>query len=429
MRNIRYKELLAAWQKKVGAIPGAISTSFGAMKRGPGGMPIAVDVMGDKLEMILKAVDALKKEIAEKKGTFDITDDFRRGKREFDITLKPAAAKYGITLIDAARQIQSAFYGGEALRIQSGKDDVKVKVKYPIRSGRDSIEAFKKMRIRDSAGNMIPVLTVVKVSLAQGESIIRRKDRMRKVAVRSDVDKLKGNANDIIEELERKFLPELEKRYGVTCDVTGQQEQTRDSLGALFFFFPIALFGIYFVIASMFKSYIQPMVIMTTIPFGMMGAIIGHIIFGKDLAIFSLFGMVALAGIVVNDAIVFIECANNRLEVGETLMTALREAGKRRFRAIMLTTMTTFAGLMPIIFEKSMQAAYLKPMAISIAFGVLFATIITLVLIPCLMVVLNDIRRFAHYLLRGEWPSREQVEHRAPTENKHTANRKQKSRI
>jgi multidrug efflux pump subunit AcrB len=371
--------------------------------------------MGDDLTMILKAADDLKNEIAAKKGTFDVTDDFRRGKREFSITLKPAAAKHGITLMDVARQIQGAFYGGEALRIQSGKDDVKVKVKYPIRSGRDSVECFKKMRIRDAAGNMIPVVSVVEMKLTQGESIIRRKNRMRKVFVSSDIDKQKGNANDIIKELEKEFIPKLEKRYGVICSVAGQQEQTRDSLGALFFLFPIALFGIYFVIASMFKSYIQPMVIMTTIPFGMMGAVIGHIVFGMNLSIFSIFGMVALAGIVVNDAIVFIECSNNRLETGESLMTALREAGKRRFRAIMLTTMTTFAGLMPIIFERSMQAAYLKPMAISIAFGVLFATFITLLLIPCLLMILNDIRRLGHYLLRGEWPTRERVEHRAKT--------------
>ncbi|MCK5843252.1 MAG: efflux RND transporter permease subunit, partial [Victivallales bacterium] len=412
-RNIHFKKLVVAWQKETGIIPGAISTSFGQIQRGPGGMPIAVDVMGDDLSMILKAADDLKREIASKKGTFDISDDFRRGKREFSISLKPAAAKHGITLMDVANQVQGAFYGGEALRVQSGKDDIKIKVKYPIRSGRDSVDSFKKMRIRDAAGNMIPVVSIVKMKLEQGESIIRRKNRMRKVYVASDIDNRKGNANDIIKDLEKNIIPKLEKRYGVVCSVTGQQEQTRDSLDALFLLFPIALFGIYFVIASMFKSYIQPMVIMTTIPFGMMGAVIGHLIFGMNLAIFSLFGMVALAGIVVNDAIVFIECANNRLETGESLMIALREAGKRRFRAIMLTTMTTFAGLMPIIFERSMQAAFLKPMAISIAFGVLFATFITLLLIPCLLVILNDIRRLGYYVAYGRWPTREEVEHRA----------------
>jgi multidrug efflux pump subunit AcrB len=189
--------------------------------------------------------------------------------------------------------------------------------------------------------------------------------------------------------------------------------ESRDSLGALIFLFPLAAFGIYFVIASIFKSYIQPIVIMTTIPFGMIGAIIGHFLFGIQFCIFSMFGMVALTGIVVNDAIVFIECFNMNLESGMKLFDALREAGKRRFRAILLTTLTTFSGLMPLILEKSTQAAYLKPMAASIAFGVLFATVITLVLIPCFIAIFNDFKRLIYYIFKGTMPSREAMEARS----------------
>jgi len=412
-RNILATDLATAWKDAAGDIPGAVSTSFSTIQKGPGGMPIAFDLMGEDKDALVKAADELAAEVNKKKGTYDVSTDYRMGKREFAIRLKPAAAKYGVTLADVAKHVQSGFFGKEALRIQIGRDDVKVKIKYPKSAGRDSVGFFKRIRVRNKLGDMIPLTSVADVSLVPGPSVIKRKYRMRKIRVESDVDKKIGNANEIIGDMEKSFIPELEKKYGVTCEIAGQQMESRDSLGALWLLFPIAMFGIYFIIASIFRSYIQPMIIMTTIPFGMVGAIIGHFIFMSNLCIFSMFGMVALAGIVVNDAIVFIECVNSNLAAGEKLFDALMNAGKRRFRAIMLTTLTTFAGLMPLILERSVQAAYLKPMAISIAFGVLFATGITLVLIPCFMVALNDLRRFAHYLLTGHRATREEVETRA----------------
>ena len=411
-RNIPYKELVSAWKEAIGEIPGAVSTSFGPFSHGPGGMPIAFDLMGEDIDMLLAASDKLIEKIRKQRGTYDVSSDYRYGKREFIITLKPAASRYGLTLSDVAMHVHNGFFGREALRIQSGKDDVRVKIKYP-EIERESVNFFKKLRIKTPDGSMVPFLTVANIKLSPGQSIIQRKDRMRKVEVSADVDKRKGNAKNIIEELEKSFIPALEKDYGIDISVGGQQAESRDSLGALLLLFPIALFGIYFIIASIFRSYIQPIVIMTTIPFGMIGAVIGHIVFMVNLCIFSMFGMIALAGIVVNDAIVFIECVNTRLGEGDPLFVALREGGKRRFRAIMLTTLTTFAGLMPIILERSMQAAYLKPMAISIAFGVLFATVITLVLIPCFMAILNDFRRGVHYIFTKKWISREEVESRS----------------
>lgn len=412
-RNIPYKELVTAWQKECGDIPGAVATSFGQFKHGPGGMPIAFDLKGTNSENLLLASDDLMEMINTKQGTYDVTSDFRNGKREFKITLKPSASRHNFTLDDIARHVQNGFFGKETLRIQNGKDDVKVQIKFPREDGRDSVKFFKKIRIQNSNGDMIPLLSVANIELGPGQSIIRRKDRMRTIKITADVDKRKGNAREIIRDLEVSFLPKLENKYGIVCEVGGEQAETRDSLGSLFLLFPIALFGIYFIIASIFRSYIQPIVIMTTIPFGMVGAIIGHFVFMENLCIFSMFGMIALAGIVVNDAIVFIECVNSNLESGETLFVSLREGGKRRFRAIMLTTLTTFSGLMPIILEKSMQAAYLKPMAISIAFGVLFATIVTLILMPCFIAILNDIRRFAHHFIFSEWVEREEVETRS----------------
>ena len=412
-RGILAKDLVTAWESAAGDIPGAVATSFSIIQKGPGGMPIAFDLMGDDKDVLAKAADELAAEINKKRGTYDVSTDYHAGKREFSLTLKPAATKYGITLADVARHVQSGFFGDESLRIQIGRDDVKVKVKYPRSAGRDSVGFFERIRVRSKTGEMIPLRSVANMKLVPGASAIRRKYRMRTVRVSADVDKKLGNANEIISDLEQNFIPQLERKYGVTNKISGQQMESRDSLGALWKFFPIALFGIYFIIASIFRSYIQPVIIMTTIPFGMVGAVLGHIMFMSNLCIFSMFGMVALAGIVVNDAIVFIERFNQNMEEGKRFFPALIDSGKRRFRAIMLTTLTTFAGLMPLILERSAQAAFLKPMAISIAFGVLFATGITLVLMPCFIAVLNDARRGASFLVTGRLPEREEVESRA----------------
>ena len=411
-RNIYYKDIVLLWQKETGPIPGAIYTSFGKRQHGPGGMPIAINLMGNNLDNMLKAADELANEIKNKEGTFDVSSDFRHGERQFKIFLKPDASRYGLTLEDIAKHVHSGFFGRETIRFQRGKDDVKVMVRYPRESGRDSISFFRKLRIKIPSGGQVPFLTVAGIELEPGQSIIRRKDRMRRIQVSADVSS-KGNARDIINDLEKNFFPKLEKKYRISTEVSGQLSESRDSLGALVFLFPLAAFGIYFVIASIFRSYIQPMIIMTTIPFGMIGAIIGHFIFNIEFCIFSMFGMVALTGIVVNDAIVFIECFNMNLEEGMPLFKALVEAGKRRFRAIMLTTLTTFSGLMPLVLEKSLQAAYLKPMAASIAFGVLFATIVTLLLIPCFIAIFNDIKRLVYYFFKGEMPTREAMEARA----------------
>jgi multidrug efflux pump subunit AcrB len=411
-RNIYYKDIIIQWQKETGAIPGAIYTSFGKSKHGPGGMPIAVNLMGNNLENMLKAADELAAEINKKEGTFDVSSDYRHGERQFRIFLKPDASRYGLTLEDIARHVHSGFFGKETIRFQRGKDDIKVMIRYPRESGRDSLSFFRKLRIKIPSGGRVPFLTVAGIKLEPGQSIIRRKDRMRKIQVAADISS-KGNANEIIRDLEKNFIPNLEKKYRIIAEISGQQSESRDSLGTLIFLFPLAAFGIYFIIASIFRSYVQPMVIMTTIPFGMIGAIIGHFIFNIEFCIFSMFGMVALTGIVVNDAIVFIECFNMNLEKDMPLFEALEEAGKRRFRAIMLTTLTTFSGLMPLILEKSLQAAYLKPMAASIAFGVLFATLVTLVLIPCFIVIFNDIKRIIFYCIKGRMPTRESMEARS----------------
>ncbi len=412
-RNIFCMDLIHAWEKETGKIPGSLATSFQKFRHGPGGSPIEIKLLGNDHKQLITAADELVEKLSSIEGVFDAQTDYRPGKREFSFKIKPEAYHLGLSLDDIARHIKGGFYGDEALRIQRGRDDVKVKIRYPEKKGRNSIEYFEKLRIKTPRGFQVPFKSVADLTLTEGQSQILREHRNRAVTVTADVNNKLANAREILTDLEANFMPQMLNKYDISYSTEGQSQETRDSLSSLFIGFPLALFGIFFIIASMFRSYIQPLVIMTTIPFGLIGAVIGHLIFGFPLTLLSMFGMVALAGIVVNDAIVLIEGVNTRLEEGMPLFVALREGGKRRFRAILLTTLTTFSGLMPLILEKSMQAQFLIPMAISIAFGVLFATVLTLVLIPCLMAILNDLRRFIYLLWHFKMPSREQMEPRS----------------
>jgi multidrug efflux pump subunit AcrB len=416
-RNAHYQNLILAWQKNTGKIPGAIATSFVSFNHVPGGKPIGFQLLGNDQQQLLAAADKLADKLNSINGVFDVQLDYRPGNREFIVEMKSEASNLGLTLDDIARHLQSGFYGSEALRIQRGRDDIKVKIRYPEVSGRNSIRNFEDLRIPTPSGVKVPLRSVARIHLAEGQSRIFRKDRMRFVTVSADIDTANANAELVLNQLKEDFLPDLCTRYDVLWKLEGQSQETRNSLGSLLIGFPLALFFIYFIIASIFKSYLQPAVIMTTIPFGLIGAVFGHMIFGYPLTLMSMFGMVALAGIVVNDAIVLIEGINSRLEAGIPLFPALIEGGKRRFRPIFLTTLTTFVGLMPLILEKSMQAQFLIPMAISIAFGVLFATVLTLILIPCLIAIMNDFRRLWCLVWHLKWPTREEVEPRSMKES------------
>jgi len=411
-RSVISGDLITAWKKHVGSIAGALKTTFASRGGGPGGSPVAVRIKGEDYESILDAANVLKEKIATYPGIFDEKIDHDPGKREFAITMKQSAYHHGLSLADISRQIRGGFYGEKAIQVQSGRDDIDVRLRYPEKGGRNSIEYFKSLYIETPKGKRIPLTSVVDIKLQEGQSSTIRYDRKRVVDVTADLNQ-KGNIVEIMTDLKMNVFQDIEAKYSVICDVEGQEKERQEAMGGLYIGFPLAMMGIYFIIASMFRSYIQPVVIMTTIPFGLVGGIIGHIIMGKPLSLLSMFGLVALAGIVVNDAIVLIEAVNGQLEEGVPLRVAVRTGGKRRFRAILLTTLTTSFGLMPLILESSFQAQFLKPMAISIAFGVLFATVITLVLMPCQLLILSDFRRLWHRLWSLEWKSREQLEPRS----------------
>lgn len=414
-RDIDSTEVINQWKEATGYIPGLYSSNFQTMRGGPGGNPVEFELRGGEMETLLAAANELLLKLKSIDGLYDQKLDWKPGKREFVIRMKPEAHAYGLSLEDIASYVRGGFYGAEALRIQRGRDDVKVKVKFPEKGGRNSIDYFKRLRIKTASGARVPFNTVAEIKLQEGPGVITRKDRQRVVTVSSDINDALANAQEVYRELGAGFLPGLLDKYNheINYSTSGQAKEMRESFSSLGLWFPLCLFGIYFVIASIFRSYIQPVVIMVTIPYGLVGGVVGHMLFGLPLTILSMFGMVALAGIVVNDAIVLIDGVNCRLESGMGLFESLCDGGRRRFRAIFLTTFTTFVGLMPIMLERSFQAQFLKPMAISIAFGVLFATLLTLVLIPCLFAILNDFRRVAFAMIHLRWPEREEVEPRA----------------
>ncbi len=409
-RGVHTQDLMAAWEKEIGPIPGIKSLTFSGLETGPPGDPIEIWLQGKSMPDILAASEKLMDRLKKFDGVYQIRSDFSPGKNEIRLALKPEARALGLTVTDLARQVYAGYYGDEAVRLQRGRDDIRVKVRY-TRDERSSVSDLQQVRIRTRTGHEVPLLSVADVSFAPGYSTITRTNGMRRIMVSAGLDTKKANANEIIGELSAGFFQQLEKTYpSLYVSAQGEQKKMRESLGSLKVGFPLAVIGIYIIIATMFRSYIQPFIILFTVPFGIIGAVIGHLLMGYNLSIMSIFGMVALTGVVVNDAIVLIERVNENIADGMPFFEAILAGGARRFRAILLTSLSTVGGLMPLILETDFQARFLIPMALSIAAGVAFATVLTLLLIPSLYAILNDLRLAVHRFKYGQWPSRDFVE-------------------
>ena len=406
-RAIPYMELANAWEKEVGEISEVIKSSFQGMS---GDYPVSINLYGSDQKTLLEASNKLVDKIRSYNGTFDIQTGYEYGKRMFAMKLKPAAYYFGLSLEDIARQVQVGFYGGEAMKIQRGREEIPVKVSYISGHGQNSVKYFQNMRLKTSTGKEVPLHEVVDLTLESTPNSISREDGKSYMRVNARVSEKVANSKEIMADLNKTFLPNLAGIYNISFGESGQSRQTNELFGRLMVTVPLALLGIYFILVLIFKSYLQPTVIMFTIPFGVIGAIIGLTIFGLPISLMGLFGIVALSGVVVNDAIVLIDEVNRRLGAGKDLFTAVLEGAKRRFRAILLTTLTTFFGLMPLVFQKSFIGQMIVPMAVTIAFGILFTTFVTLILVPCFLVALNDVRRGIHYLWFLNLPSREEVE-------------------
>jgi multidrug efflux pump subunit AcrB len=390
-REISTAALTQQWRKEVGDIADVESVTFRSEIHGAGN-PVEIHLSMDDHNRLVEAADDLKMELKSYPGVFDVSDSFLPGKKEMQLKLKPVARSLGLTLDDLARQVRHAFYGAEALRMQRGKDELKVMVRYP-ESERKSLGFVEDMRIRTPAGAEVPFSQVAQVKIEQGYATIERAQRLRVIKVTADVEAAVTNANEVRTALVNNFLPRLQNLYpGLRYTIEGEGKEQKESLGDVLKGFAIALFGIYALLAIPFRSFSQPIIVMFAIPFGFVGALIGHLIMGFDISLLSLNGMVGLAGVVVNDSLVLVYAANRMRRQGNSAHDAVTKAGGLRFRAILLTSLTTFVGLTPMLLERSVQAQFLIPMAISLGFGVLFSTFVTLLLIPCGFMILDDIQ-------------------------------------
>lgn len=400
-RNISTQELVKRWRNRVGGLSGVESITFQGELFGFGN-PIEVDLAAEDRDLLVQAADDLKEELGKYAGVFDINDSFIPGKDEIRVSLKPKARSLGLTNEDLARQVRHAFYGAEALKFQRGKNEVTVRVLYPEQE-RNRIASLKSMRIRTQEGKAAPFYEVSTYSRSTSYTTIDRSQRRRVVTVSADVDESKANANEVRLQLTKSVLPKLLDRYpGLHYTMEGTGREQQETMAGVKKGFVIALFAIFSLLAIPLRSFSQPLVIMLAIPFSMVGAIWGHLLMGFNLSILSLFGIVGLAGVAVNDSLILVSAVNLNRETGQGIPQAAFEAGQQRFRAVLLTSLTTFAGLSPMILEKSLQAQFLIPMAISLGFGILFATVITLVLIPCLVVMLEDFHELKDSLLGNQ---------------------------
>jgi len=391
-RGLASSDLARRWRELTGPVPEALSLSFSA-NLFHGSSAIQVQLSSQDIVQLTTAATILKTELSNYPGVTDISDSFQEGKVEMKLALRPEARSLGLSLSDLARQVRQGFYGDEAMRIQRGRDEIKVMIRYP-EAERRSLGHIENMRIRTPGGSEIPFYQVATVETGRGYAAIERADRQRIVSVYADVDQDVTNAREILLDLEERVLPSLLADHpGVRFSFEGEERDRAESLASLRRGFLLALLGIYALLAVLVRSYLQPLVVMLAIPFGLIGAIWGHVLMGWDLTMLSMFGAVALTGVVVNDSLILIDFINRARRTGANRSEAVMAAGMRRFRPIILTSLTTFAGLTPLLLEKSLQARFLIPMAISLGFGVIFATGITLVLIPVGYTVLDDLKQ------------------------------------
>ncbi|MCA1780500.1 MAG: efflux RND transporter permease subunit, partial [Xanthomonadaceae bacterium] len=394
------KEIERRWRDQVGQIAGARGLRIGGAG-GPGGdaPDISFQLVGRNLKQLELASTELEEAVRDFEGTFDIRNSFDGGIREVQLRIRPEAEALGLTQQDLARQVRRAFFGDEVQRIQRGQDDVRVMVRYP-REQRTSQAYLESMRIRTPAGDEVPFGAVADIEMGYSPSTIRRYDRERSISVSARIDKEIAEPGAITKELSQQILPRiLDSHAGVSYRVAGQTRNTQELTAELTTGMIFALFMIYALIAIPLRSYLQPLLIMSVIPFGTIGAVFGHWLLGIPVSLLSMFGIIALAGVVVNDSLILVDFVNHHRKSGESRVDAALKAARARFRPIVLTSATTFLGLAPIVFfERSLQAQAVIPMATSLAFGIVFATLITLALIPTLYLVGDDIARLLQRL-------------------------------
>ena len=389
-QSVTTSELVDEWRQSIGPVVGARELNFRA-EIGRGGDPINVQLTGQDFVVLNEVTGLIKVQLEKYAGLYDIQDTFEQGQPEITLAIRPEAELLGLSSADLGRQVRQAFFGAEAQRIQRGRDDVRVMVRYP-REDRGSLATLDSMSIRTAEGEAVPIGSVTDIQLGEGFATIRRIDRQRAVNVTADANKKEVDLNAVASDL-RHYLDELLQQYpGVRYSFEGELREQSDSFGSLFYGIIFALLGIYVLLAIPLRSYAQPFVVLFVIPFSLVGAVLGHALLGLNLSLLSIMGMLALSGVVVNDSLVLVDWINRRRREGMALADAVRTAGIARFRPIFLTSLTTFFGLIPLLLEKSTQAQFLIPMAVSLGFGILYATLLSLILVPAGYMVLEDVK-------------------------------------
>jgi multidrug efflux pump subunit AcrB len=394
-RTVSTEEVVRRWRKIMPKVPGVKDLTFFSSLFSAGD-PVNIQLSSKYMDDLLLAKDDLKAKLVKYPGVFDVKDNYNVGKEEINIKLLPAAANYGVTMMLLASQVRQAFYGLEVQSVQRGRDEVKIMLRYP-ENERSSISNLENMMIRTPQGSTIPIRQVARLDIGEGLASIQRKNRKRAINITADVDLTETTGNEVVAGVIENVLPEILKKYSsISYTLQGEQQEQGDNLKSIGKNFLLAMIVVYILLAIPFNSYFQPLVVMSSIPFGLTGAVIGHLILGLNFSVLSMMGIVALTGVVVNDSLVMVDFINRYRTEGNSIKEAVLEAGPRRFRPIFLTSLTTFVGLVPLLLEKSSQAQFMIPMAASLAFGVVFATLITLLLVPVSYLVLEK------YILKTE---------------------------
>ena len=394
-------------REKIGTVNEAKKFTIGA--RGRFGDPISIGLLSRNIEELEKGKDFLMEKLHEYPQLKDIVTNNALGKQEIRLKLKQQAYMMGLNEASIARQVRQAFYGGQAQRLQVGRDELRIWVRYPP-EGRERIGQLEDMKIITSQGEY-PLTELVDYELKRGPVNINRFNGKREIRVNADLVDPDASVTEINDAIFREVVPQLKLNFpGITVESQGQQKESKRNMKDLMFLFPLAFLTIIFILMINFKSFQQPLIIILMIPISILGAIWGHGIHGKPLSILSLWGVVALTGVIINDAVVFLAKYNNLIEEGLKVKDAIIDAGKARLRPIILTTLTTSFGLYPLILETSFQAQFLIPMAISLVYGVAFGTLFILLFFPALIMILNDMRYFIRKKLRGDKVEREHVE-------------------
>ncbi len=390
VRDARLDDVLNLWRKEVGPVPDVIAIKFTEPVFGPAGRAIEVRIKGENPQELLKAAGEVKNYLADFTGVFDLFTDLRPGPPELRMRLREGATSAGITAHSIATQLRASFHGATAREIQVGPEAYEIDVRL-AEADRDDLADLYDLRVLLQNGTQVPLTSVAHIEEGRGFSRLARIDGRRTVTVEGDLDPLLANTVEVMGQFEQEFLPGFAKRYpSLEVVIEGEMAESRKTGASIKRAFTIGLIGVFLLLSFQFRSYVEPLIVMVSIPFALVGVIWGHRLMGIPLTMPSMVGFVSLAGVVVNDSILLVEFVKKHLRQGENVVEAARSASLMRFRAVLLTSLTTIAGLLPLLAERSLQAQILIPLATSIVFGLLASTVLVLVILPTLFAILSD---------------------------------------